>query len=155
VLPDKDFSEIRIAPTEESLAHSFAGRFGKLIEPVLQPLGYDWKIGVALTAGFAAKEIVVSTLATVYTFTDDPDESGAMHSLQNALRNNSSLTPVTAYGLMLFVLIYVPCMASLYVLKREAGGWRWALLMVTYTTALAWIVTFTFERIAMHLHLFM
>ncbi|MFC1511661.1 ferrous iron transport protein B [Candidatus Latescibacterota bacterium] len=136
------------ARTEEVLAHTFAGKFGKFIEPALKPLGYDWKIGVAITTGFAAKEIVVSTLSTIYAISESPDGERGIDSLRTALREQSGLTPVTAYGLMLFILIYIPCMATLAVLKREAGGWRWSLLMVVYTTSLAWLVAFSFVKIA-------
>lgn len=135
------------AGQQEALSYSLAGRFGKLIEPAIQPLGLDWRIGVALTAGFSAKEVVVSTLATIYSI-DYNEEGSSSKSLQNAIRNDKSLNAVKAYGLMLFILLYVPCMAVLGVLKREAGGWKWVFLMVIFTVSVAWIVSFSFIKIA-------
>ena len=135
-------------PAGDALANTYAGKFGRFIEPALKPLGYDWRIGVAITAGFAAKEIVVSSLSTIYTISESPEGQHGIDSLKTALREHSGLTPVTAYGLMLFILIYVPCMATLSVLKREAGGWKWPFLMAVYTTALAWVVAFSFVTIA-------
>ncbi len=130
------------------LSYSFAGRFGRLIEPALKPLGFDWRIGVALTAGFSAKEVVVSTLATIYSISYDKADKKEELSLKDALSKDPMLNPVKAYALMLFILIYSPCVAVLGVLKREAGGWKWVFLMVIYTVSLAWIVSFTFIKIA-------
>ncbi len=133
--------------TTHHLEHSFAGRFGKFIEPVLRPLGFDWRVGVALTAGFAAKEVIVSTLGTVYSIREE-ETGGAEVSLQESLRTDPLFNPVKGYGLMLFILLYVPCAATLAVVKREAGGWKWAVLLAIYTTAVAWMVSFTFIRLA-------
>ena len=126
------------------LEYSFAGRFGKVIEPALKPLGFDWRIGVALTAGFAAKEVIVSTLGTVYSIGEEHVDTTT--GLKEELRNDPMFNPVRAYGLMLFILIYVPCVATLGVLRREAGSWKWVALMVGYTVSLAWVVSFVFIR---------
>ena len=139
--------------TETELSNTFAGKFGRLIEPAIEPLGFDWKIGVALTAGFAAKEIIVSSLSTIYTMGEEDDGHG-YGSLGRIIREDSGLTPVTAYALMLFILIYVPCLATLAILAREAGGWHWALLMAGYSTGLAWLAAFLFVRIAPMFSLF-
>ncbi|MBT4483226.1 MAG: ferrous iron transport protein B, partial [Candidatus Latescibacteria bacterium] len=128
-----------------TIEHTYAGRFGKIIEPVFKPLGLDWRVGVALIAGFAAKEVVVSTLATIYSVGGE-DENVKRSHLIEALRNDPKMNPVSAYGLMLFVLIYVPCLAVLSILKREAGGWKWVGIMVLYTTSLAWLVSFAFIK---------
>ncbi|MBN1294035.1 MAG: ferrous iron transport protein B [Candidatus Latescibacteria bacterium] len=129
------------------ISHTYAAQFGKFIEPALKPLGFDWRMGVALIAGFAAKEVIVSTLATIYKV-GDVDDQTIESNLKNALRNDPLLNPVKAYALMLFILIYVPCIAVLGVIKREAGGWKWIVLMVVYTTTLAWLVSFSFIKIA-------
>ena len=129
---------------QAQIEHSFAGRFGKTIEPVLAPLGFDWRIGVALTTGFAAKEVVISTLATIYAVNDNAGEGTG--SLRSALKRDPAITPFRAFVLMVFILIYVPCIAVLGVLKREAGGWKWVALMVVYTTGLAWIVSFLITK---------
>lgn len=129
------------------LYYSYAGQFGKLIEPVLQPLGFDWRIGVALTAGLVAKEVVVSTLGTIYSV-GGGNNVETQPDLKNSLKADKSLNPLKAYGLMLFILLYVPCAAVLGVLKREAGGWKWVILMVVYTISVAWIVSFSFIKTA-------
>ena len=140
--------------TEEQLSGTFAGKFGRFIEPVMKPLGFDWKVGVALTAGFAAKEIIVSSLSTVYILGGSPDAQGQTTISGKVIRERSGLTPITAYGLMLFILIYVPCVASLAVLSRETGAWYWAALMAAYSTALAWTVAFIFVHVAPVFRLF-
>ena len=134
------------------ISRTFAGRLGNLIEPALKPLGFDWRIGIALTAGFAAKEVVVSTLATIYSISDEEAvESDAGHPLQSMLRDDPMFNRIKAYGLMLFILIYVPCLAMLAVVKREAGGMKWVAIMAVYTVSLAWIVSYTFITIATHI----
>jgi len=125
------------------IGRTYAGRLGKLIEPALRPLGFDWRIGVALTAGFAAKEIIISTLGTLYALAPVNAGNGGA-TLRESLRSDPMLNPVKGYGLMLFILIYVPCAAAISVVRREAGGWRWAALLAVYTTALAWLVSFGF-----------
>ena len=105
------------------------------MEPVLEPLGFDWQIGVSLLAGLAAKEIVISTM-TVLNESGDSEES-----LIEMLRTNDSFTPLTAYCLMLFILLYLPCIAAIVAVRREAGM-KWAVFSAIYTTAVAWVVTF-------------
>ena len=101
----------------EKLAKSYAGRLGKTIEPVIQPLGFDWKIGVGLVSAMAAKEVLVSTLGTIYSVGKvDEDDST---SLQEALASDPAFSPLVAYCLMIFTLIYSPCLAALAVLRRE------------------------------------
>ena len=145
--PPKTGAETPPGNSAPPISHTYAAQLGKLIEPALKPLGLDWRMGVALTAGFAAKEVIVSTLATIYKI-GESDEQSVQNDLQNALRNDPLLNPVKAYGLMLFILIYVPCVAVLGVIKREAGGWKWIIIMVVYTTTLAWLVSFSFIKIA-------
>jgi len=129
-----------------NIEHTYAGRFGKAIEPALRPLGFDWRIGIALVTGFAAKEVIVSTFATIYSVEERNDSD--MRSLQNAIRRDPAMNPVKAYALMLFILIYLPCIAVLATLRREAGGWKWVALMIMYTTSLAWLISFLFTRVA-------
>jgi len=133
-----------------AISFTYAGEIGKFIEPALKPLGLDWRMGVALTAGFAAKEVIVSSLATIYTM-ENGDHGDKVHNLKNALRRDTNLNPVKAYGLMLFILIYVPCVAVLATVRREAGGWKWVAIMIVYTISLAWLVSFTFITIATHI----
>ncbi len=123
----------------DAAACSYAGRFSKALEPVIRPLGFDWKIGTALFAGFAAKEIVVSTLGTVYSLGDTDEEDD---SLRAALVSDPQFDPLVALTLMVFVLIYVPCLAVVAVVKKETNSWKWPAFLIAYTTGLAWIVSF-------------
>ena len=120
------------------LAHSFAGRLGKLIEPVTAPAGFEWRTDIALLAGIAAKEAVVSTLGTAYSLGDvDPEDATPLESL---LQATPGWSKATALSLMLFVLLYSPCFVSLVVIQREAGGWRWLFFSLFFNTALAYVV---------------
>lgn len=128
----------------EKLEQSYAASFGKAINPVLEPLGFDWKMGVSLVAGLAAKEVVVSTLGTIYAVGGDTDHPQA---LTDYLQNDPHFTPLIALTLMLFILIYPPCIAALAVIKRETGSWKWMLFMFFYENAFAWIACFIFYNI--------
>lgn len=142
--PMADANGNEFTSAAQQMEQSYAGRMGKAIEPVLAPLGFDWKTGVALVAGFAAKEVVVSTMGTLYSIEDEEalaeEEDATVKSFAQRAREQSGFTPFTAYILMLFTLIYVPCMATIAVIKRETNGWKWPLFTVGYTIALAWIV---------------
>ena len=122
------------------IENSYAGQIGKFIEPVFKPLGFDWKGSIALLTGFAAKEVVVSTLGVIYG-TGDSNE--ASESLQTALQNDSVFgkSPLVAYTFMVFVLLYVPCLAVVVVFLKEFG-FRWTAFMIFYTTFVAWIFAF-------------
>jgi ferrous iron transport protein B len=104
---------------------------------VLKPIGLgDWRMGTALFAGFAAKEVVVSTMGTLYSLGETDEESEA---LRGALKQDYN--KLQAYALMVFVLLYIPCVAAVAVIKRETNSWGWAGFSVLYTTALAWVVS--------------
>lgn len=123
--------------------YSLLGRIGKFIEPVMRPLGFDWKISVSLLSGMAAKEIVVSTMGILYVG-DSSDESGLQARLLSVKKPDGTpfYTPIVALSLLFFVLIYFPCIATIAAIKNESGSWKWALFTVFYTTALAWTVSF-------------
>ncbi len=135
--------EQRIA--EEKLEHSYIGRMGKFLEPVLKPLGFDWRLAISLATGFVAKEVVVSTLGVLYQVGDDADEGSS--GLRKAIREKSGLTPITAFGFMCFVLIYVPCMVTVVTIWRETGSAAWTAFSVGYLIALAWMVAFVVKRV--------
>ena len=123
----------------EQQEHSYIGQIGKAIEPAIEPLGFDWKLGIGLLSGVGAKELVVSTLGVLYTNEEDLESVN--------LSNRIPITPVVALGYMLFVLIYFPCVATLAAIKQESGSWKWAIFAACYTTALAWIVAFAVKQI--------
>jgi small GTP-binding protein len=134
-------AEILQARQPESLAHSLAGRIGRGIEPLLTPMGFDWKIGTALIGAFAAKEVFVAQMGIVYSVGDADEESNA---LRDRLRSRYS--PLVAFCIMLFCLIGTPCMATVAVIRRESNSWRWALLQFGGLTALAYLLTvFAFQ----------
>lgn len=132
----------------EKLEQSYAASFGKAINPVLEPLGFDWKMGLSLVAGLAAKEVVISTLGTIYAVGGD-DQNPAP--LTEYLQNDPHFTPLIALTLMLFILIYPPCIAALAVIRRETGSWKWMLFMFFYENAFAWIACFIFYNIGLAL----
>lgn len=132
----------------EQLENSFIGIIGHAVEPVIQPLGFDWKMGISLLTGIAAKEVVISTMAVLYQ-EDDPNSTASLTDKLRAEVHESGphkgkavYTSHASLAFLLFVLIYVPCIAVLAAIRREAGGWKWAALMAAYTTLLAWTVSF-------------
>ena len=123
----------------EQQENSYIGRIGKAIEPAIEPLGFDWKLGVGILSGVGAKELVVSSLGVLYA--DDAEADAA------SLGERIPITPLVAFGYMAFVLIYFPCIATLAAIKGETGSWRWTLFVAAYTTALAWVVSFAIYRV--------
>ena len=149
--------------------NSFIGYIGKAIEPVLKPLGFDWRMGVGIVSGIGAKELVVSSLGVMYADDEpvgaavaldpegEPDadgnpdsdpaaESGADTRLQRALVK--SVTPAGALAYMVFILLYFPCIATFVAIKQEGGGWKWAIITAVYTLTLAWTAAFITFNIA-------
>ncbi len=138
--PNKEvLAQIENKEAAEKLSKSYAGRFGKLIEPLIKPLGFDWRIGIALTSAFAAKEVLVATLSQIYALGDVGQDNV---SLIESIKKDPIFNPVTAIGLMLFALLMVPCMATLPVIKMETGSWRFPLIIVCWTLTVAWVTTF-------------
>jgi ferrous iron transport protein B len=145
-------SEQEPQTAQEMMMHqeqSYIGRVGHFIEPVIKPLGFEWRSGVALLTGVAAKEIVVSTLSVLYTGNSEEDADRLSEKLTTELKSDGSpvFTPITAIGFMLFVLIYFPCIATIAAIKNETGSWKWALFSVVYTILLAWLTAFGFYQI--------
>ncbi len=144
--------------TKKSLIHqenSYIGRIGKFIEPAIRPLGFDWKIGVSIVTGIAAKEIVVSTMGVLYgaEFIDD----GASDALKKAIneevyssgekKGKKIFTPLVSISFLIFILIYFPCIAVIAAVKKESGSWKWATFLMFYTTGLAWLLSFAVYQI--------
>ena len=126
--------------------NSFAGRAGRLIEPAIRPLGFDWKIGIGLISSFAARETIISTLSIVYNVGDDSDtkSSSLVEALRNAKRADGSLvwTPLTGLSLMIFFLLACQCMSTVAIVRRETNSWRWPAFMVAYMLVLAYVASF-------------
>jgi ferrous iron transport protein B len=154
--PEKQQEYAAAELAEAQVGYSFAGRIGHAMEPALEPLGFDWKIGTALVGAFAAKEVFVAQLGIVYAIEDtdaldegltDADKSSALSSEEKSelatLRGHlqASYSPLVGFCIMLFCLIATPCMATVAVTRREAGGWRWALLQFGGLTAVAYVIT--------------
>ena len=128
----------------EKLAQSYAGQFGHMLEPVIKPLGFDWKIGVGLFTAVAAKEVLVSTLGTIYSVGESEDDATA---LQDALAADPAFNPLVAFVLMIFTLIYSPCLAALAVMRRETNSWKWPAFSFVYQTVLAWVIAFAVYQV--------
>ena len=132
--------------------HSFIGYVGKTIEPVLEPLGFDWRMGVGIVAGVGAKELVISTLGVMYADEEpidsiaESDQSSGDTRLQKALVR--SVSPAAALAYMVFILLYFPCIATFVAIKRESGEWKWAIVTAVYTIVLAWVAAFITFRLA-------
>lgn len=154
-LPD-EIKQVRI----DSLEHSFAtfhqeqsiiGHIGHLSEPVIRPLGFDWKMGVSIVSGLMAKEVVVSTMGVIYTGNGENEDEAlsqlSSHMKQEVRSDGSpSFTPIIAYTFMLFVLLYFPCIATLIAIGREAGHWKWGVFAALYSCAVAWLLCFIVYR---------
>lgn len=135
----------------EQQEESYIGRLGHAIEPLIRPLGFDWKMGVSLLSGIAAKEIVVSTMAVLYqsAYQDENDTAALAQNLKNDKYANGEpvFTPLVALSFLMFILIYFPCIAVIAAIKKESGAWKWAIFTIVYTTGLAWLVSFAVYQI--------
>lgn len=136
------------APSDQAaITYSFAGKIGKAIEPAIRPIGFDWSIGIGLLTGMAAREVIVGTLATVYSV----DDSGAAlesGSLSNVLQNRWSVA--TGLSLLVYFVFAMQCFSTLAVVRRETNGWRWPIFLFVYLTALAYGASFITYRTALH-----
>ena len=134
--------EIEHGAVSAQLEHSVAGRVAKTIEPVLEPIGMDWRLGIGVLGSFAAREVFVSTLGMVFGVGEvDEEDSGLRQRLQEATWPDGRplLTPISGIALMVFFVFAAQCMSTLAIVKREAGGWRWAVGMFAYMTVLAYV----------------
>jgi ferrous iron transport protein B len=130
----------------EKLQNSYAGLFGKFIEPAIKPLGYDWKIGIALITSFAAREVFVGTISTIYSIgADDADDSTIKSRLKNEI-NPETGEPVfsvaTSYSLLIFYVFAMMCMSTIAVVYRETKSWKWPIIQLVYMSVLAYVSAF-------------
>jgi len=127
---------IERAKLRTALAHSFAGRIGNALEPILKPMGFDWRIGTALIGAFAAKEVFVAQMGIVFAVGEADERSDALRA-----RLKGSYSPLVAFCIMLFSLVSTPCVATIVVTRKESGSWKWALLQLGGLTLLAYLMT--------------
>jgi len=125
--------------------NTYLARFGRFIEPALRPLGFDWKMSVCLTTGLAAKEFIVGTMAILYHAGEDNLENPH---IGTHLKNSGAFTIPVVLSFLVFAMLYMPCVATIYAIKRESGSWKWALFSVVYSIVLAWVVAFVVFRVA-------
>ncbi len=147
---EEQIHSVIVEQEKDRQQNSYIGRIGKWIEPALRPLGFDWKMGVSLLSGIAAKEIVVSTISVLYQANDGVNNKAQL--IEN-MRNDTYadgtkvFTPLIALGFLVFTLIYFPCVAVIAAIKNETGSWKWALFTVVYTTSLAWFLAMLIHQI--------
>lgn len=145
----------QIAQNQETdrLTNSYIGKIGKFIQPAMSPLGFDWKMSIALVAGLPAKEIVVSTMGVIYQASEDESTVNLQNKIQNErhtqgkLKGKKVFTTPAALAFLFFILIYFPCIGVVATIKNESGSWTWAMFSILYTTSLAWIVAFIIYNI--------
>jgi ferrous iron transport protein B len=145
---ENTIAQLNIQIESDRLTNSYLGRFGKFIEPVMRPLGFDWKMSIALLAGLPAKEIVISTMGVLYQTVDDETTVNLQQKLKNEKfktgKNTGQFvfTTPTALAFLVFILIYFPCIGVVVAIKNESESWKWAIFAVFYTTSLAWVAAF-------------
>jgi ferrous iron transport protein B len=142
-ISEEEVLEIETQMQADLLEVSYAGYLGKGIEPLIRPLGFDWKIGIGLIASFAAREVFVGTMATLYASSDASEESITLKEQMSKEVFQDDGTPVytlaTGIALILFYAFAMQCMSTLAITKRETGSWKWPLFMLVYLTVLAWM----------------
>lgn len=144
----KQLQEIEHQMAMDHQENSYIGRIGQIISPVMEPLGFNWKISVSLLSGMAAKEIVVSTLSVLYTGSDDSEQALTERLLQEKNPDGTEVfTPLVGLSLMLFVLLYFPCIATVTAIVNESHSWKWGAFVILYTCCLAWVVSFLVYQI--------
>jgi ferrous iron transport protein B len=151
------YPRLENATPAEQLAHSFAGRAGKTIEPLIKPLGFDWKVGIGLVSSLLQREVFVSTMGTIYNIQNADDENGSV-SLRRQMQEDRdpvsgapTFTALTAICLMVYYVLAMQCMSTVAVMHRETNGWKWPLFQIGYMTALAYTVTFIVYRAGLFL----
>ncbi len=152
---EKAVAALDLQHSTEQLHQSFAGRLGRLVEPVIAPLGFDWKMGIGLVTSFAAREVFVSTMAIVYNVAEDGTGASGHKNLVEALRSQKRpdgtpiYTTVTALTLMVFYVFALQCVSTVAIVRRETNSWKWPLFQWAYMGALAWVFAFSTYRLGL------
>jgi len=128
---------------------SYLENFGKIVQPALAPLGFDWKMSVSLVTGITAKEFIISTLGVVYKADENADHKELETSLTSRIKEEQQFNKANALSFMIFALLYMPCVATAYTIRKETGTWKWAVLSIFSTILVAWIASFVTYRIAL------
>jgi ferrous iron transport protein B len=151
---DRASAALASAQSAHVLEHSAAGRIGHWIEPLIAPLGFDWRIGIGLVGSFAAREVLIPVMGRVYGRGDartgaDADSEAYQDDVGHSMVRISHMTPLVGIALMVFFAVAMQCMSTLAVIVRETGGWKWALFALTYLNVLAWVLAFAARRIGL------
>ncbi len=151
---DSLISNLNHIQAMEEMKNSYLGRIGQFIEPAIRPLGFEWKTGVGLLSGIAAKEVLISTLGVMYQIQDADEETSDLKTkiaadtyTEGDKVGQKVFTPLTAVSLMVFVLVYFPCFAVFVAVGRESGKWKWPVILALYTTTVAWMLSFAVYQI--------
>jgi ferrous iron transport protein B len=146
--------EIESKIESDRLINSYLGQLGQIIEPVMRPLGFDWKMSISLIAGLPAKEIVISTMGVLYQSGNDESTVNLQNKLKNEKFDSGKrsgkmvFTTPTALAFLIFILIYFPCIGVIATIKNESESWKWATFVIFYTTGLAWVAAFLVQTIS-------
>lgn len=145
---EESLEELELAMEGDRLVNSFIGRLGRVMQPVMAPLGFDWKMSIALLAGLPAKEIIISTMGVLYQSDVDESTVNLQHKLQDEVHTQGRLegqkvfNTASALAFLVFILIYFPCIGVVATINNESGSWKWGMFSVVYTTTLAWVMAF-------------
>ncbi len=146
------FPNIKTQNPQDKMEHSYLATIGKGIEPILSPLGFDWKMSISILTGATAKEVVVSTLGVLYNVDEDDIDTSLSAKIKSATYSDGTpiYTPASAISLLIFILLYFPCIAAVATVKKETESWLWTIFMVVYTTLFAWLMAFVSYNIISH-----
>ena len=142
-------TRLNLEQKSEKQSKSFMGIIGRSVEPIMKPLGFDWRLSVSILSGLAAKEVVVSTLGVIFQAETDSGEASLVEKIQTQkdFSGRTMFTPLISFSFMLFILTYFPCIGVVAAIRRESGSWKWAAFTVFYTTGIAWLLSFTVYQI--------
>ncbi len=145
----EDLRPLTVEETAMQQQNSYLGKLGQWIAPAVEPLGFNWKVSIALISGTAAKELIVSTIGVLYSESETEGNANLSQKLTapNPLTGEPDFTPLIAISFMIFVLLYFPCLASIAAIKQESGSWKWAAFSVIYNTGVAWVCAFLVYQI--------
>ena len=151
---NKILKNLELQKRAELQEYSFLGRIGRFIEPAIRPLGFDWKMGIAILSGAPAKEIIVGTMGVLYQSDDEKNSNVSLITKIQQQKYTSGdkagqyiFSPLVAFSFMIFVLLYFPCIGTLTVIAKESGSWKWSVFAALYTTTLAWLISFAIFQI--------